>query len=165
MEVDDDFEIEDLEIEEVNPEVHCKVEIKKGLGYLEDHQVVECRIERPYKQESLEELEKEVDLRGINREKGELEINKVNLDNVTIKDLKDLHRKKAEATKQEKIEEQSRIEERQRWIEARKEEFSWKKEKEAKELDGALGGSELLRRFKSKNSDSEIIDEFEDELI
>ena len=61
------------------------------------------------------------------------DIKKANLGNITIADLKELHRKKLEATKQEQLEEQRRIEERQKLIEARKEELRLRREKESKE--------------------------------
>lgn len=57
-----------------------------------------------------------------------------------ISDLMNIHRKKIDVTKQEKIEERNRL------IEARKEEFRAKKVKESKELDSILGGAELLKK-------------------
>jgi ribosome-binding protein aMBF1 (putative translation factor) len=95
----------------------------------------------------IEELKSEEDfekIKGVDFEKGELDITKTNLDNVKISDLRRLHKKKIEATKQEKREEARRIEERKKLIEARKEELRLLKEKESRKLDEFLGGAELL---------------------
>jgi len=75
-----------------------------------------------------------------------LDIKKINSGEVTIADLRELHKRKVEATKQEQLEEKRKIEERQRLIEARKEELRLKREKEARELDKVLGGMELLEK-------------------
>jgi ribosome-binding protein aMBF1 (putative translation factor) len=91
------------------------------------------------------------ELMGVDAEKGELDIGKANLSEIRIGDLKDLHRKKIESTKQERLEEQKRIEERQRLIEARKEELRSRREKETKDIDTFLGGSELLEKDKKEN--------------
>ena len=64
------------------------------------------------------------------------------LKTISIKLLK--HRKKIETTRQEKIEEQRKIEERQGLIEARKEELRLRREKESEDIDRILGGAELL---------------------
>jgi ribosome-binding protein aMBF1 (putative translation factor) len=101
-------------------------------------------------EDNIHESESKRDVRGMNMEKGELDIHKANLDNITISDLKELHRKKVEATKQEQEEEKTKIEERQRLIEAKKEELRLLREKESRNLDEQLGGSELLRK---KNED------------
>lgn len=108
------------------------------------------------------EIEEELkeDLSGINMEKGEFDIDKANVSAVRIGDLKELHRRRIEATKQERVEEQKKIEERQRFIEARKEEIRLKKEKESRELDEVLGGAELLEELE-KNNSSERRDEFD----
>ncbi len=95
------------------------------------------------------------DVRGLDVEKGELDIHKANLDNVTIADLKELHRKKIEATRAEQEEEKRKIEERQRLIEARKEELRILREKEFIDLDKQLGGTELLE--KKQDFDEELI--------
>ena len=94
--------------------------------------------------ESEIEDEEEIDMRGVDMEKGELDIEKADLSSLRIKDLKNLHRKKIEVSRQEKIEEQKRIEERNRLVEARKEELRLMREKESKELDKVLGGTELI---------------------
>lgn len=112
------------------------------------------------------EIEKpEKRLTGINMEKGEFDITKADLNEVKISDLKDLHRKKIEATRKEQIEEQKRIEERNRLIEARKEELRSMKEKESKELDKVLGGTELLGNGEAikKLEDSEEEVDFDEE--
>ena len=104
---------------------------------------------------SLEEADKpevEIDIQNSVDEKSEEEVIEIedfkikesNSNAVTIADLRELHRKKVDATKQEKFEEQRKIEERQRLIEAKKEELRLLKERESKELDGVLGGVELL---------------------
>lgn len=104
------------------------------------------------------------DLRGIDKEKGEFDINKANLLEVKISDLRDLNRRKVKATRKEQIEEQRKIEERNRMIEARKEERRLMREKEASELDDVLGGTELIggnpEREKSVSEE-----EFDEELI
>ncbi len=112
--------------------------------------------------EKIEEKEAERDLRGMDVEKGELDIHEANLSSLTIADLKELHRRKIEATKQEKEEEKEKIEERQKLIEARKEELRLIREKESRELNDVLGGSELLE----KEEDSEKRwEDFDEELI
>jgi len=116
--------------------------------------------------EEIDIEEAERGLAGVNLEKGEFDITKANLGEVKISDLKELHRKKVEATKKEQIEEQKRIEERNSLVEARKEELRLMKEKESKELDDVLGGTELLDvgEIPKKIEDSEEVKEFEDEL-
>lgn len=117
-------------------------------------------------QPSLEEIE-EIEEKPELDKTGDLDIHKTNIENITIGDLKDLSRKRIEVTKQEKVEEQGKIEERQRLIEARKEELRLMREKESNELDGILGGEELLSsQGKPKLIEkSDIVEEFEDELI
>ena len=114
-----------------------------------------------------EEGEKERDLSGVDMEKGEFDITTANLGEVKISDLKELNRKKIEVTRKEQIEEQKRIEERNRSIEARKEELRLMKEQESNELDRVLGGTELLDVGETIKSieDSEEVKEFDDELI
>ena len=92
------------------------------------------------------------------------DVKKADLSGITIADLKEMHKRKIEATKQEKIEEKKRIEERQRLIEARKEELRLKKEKESQKIDEILGGAELLDDLEEDNS-FEKREEFDDELI
>ena len=105
-------------------------------------------------------------LTGVDTEKGEFDIEKADLREVKISDLKELHRKRIEATRKEQIEEQKRIEARNRLIEARKEEIRLMKERESKDLDKILGGTELLDSDETikELKDSEEIEEFEDEL-
>lgn len=81
----------------------------------------------------------------------DLDINSVDSGRVTINDLREMHKKKLEVSKQEQIEEKERIEEKRKLVEARKEELRMMKEKESKEIDKELGGSELL----GKNDDFE----------
>ena len=113
----------------------------------------------------IEKAERE--LAGVNIEKGEFDIAKANLGEVKISDLKELHRKKVEATKKEQIEEQKRIEERNSLVEARKEELRLMKERESKELDDVLGGTELLDvgEIPKKIEDSDEVREFDEELV
>jgi ribosome-binding protein aMBF1 (putative translation factor) len=145
----DDF-LEDVEIKAKKPE-----EVEISVANL-----------KPEVKEVLDMEEPSQELIGINVEKGELDISKANLSAVKISDLKELHRKKIEATKKEQIEEQKRIEARNRLIEARKEELILMKEKESNELDKILGGTELLASEKSNNEPEYFkeIEEFEDEL-
>jgi len=121
----------------------------KVLGYDE-----EIEVEKP-----------EGKLEGIDIEKGEFDIEKADLSRVKISDLKELHRKKVEATRKEQIEEQKRIEERNRLIEARKEELRLMKEKESNDLDKVLGGAELLKNGETikKLEDSEEEIDFDEE--
>ena len=124
---------------------------------------------------------------GLDYEKGEFDITKVDLENVNINDLRKLNRKRIEVTKQEKKEEQRRIEEKQGLIEARREELRLIKKRQSKEIDDLLGGIELLKtNLKEKELEKkelegkeleekafgredlekeEIIEEFEEKLI
>jgi ribosome-binding protein aMBF1 (putative translation factor) len=145
----DDF-LEDIEIEMKKPE---EVRISKSVKPMET-------------KETFHKEEPEQKLIGINIEKGEFDIEKANLRDVKISDIKELHRKKIEVTKKEQIEEQKRIESRNRLIEARKEELRLMKEKESSKLDEILGGTELLVSQKSNNESEDFkeIEEIEDEL-
>ena len=108
-----------------------------------------------------EDESKEVlDLTGIDREKTEFDIKRANLSQVRIADLKDLHRKRIEATKQEKEEEKKRIVEKQKLVEARKEELRLMRERESRDLENQLGGVELLK--KKEEFEDEEIDGFEE---
>lgn len=169
----------DIKGKELNkiPEPEIKKEIKEKNydeklvdDFLED---VEIGIKNPEEDEindfnnNIIKIEKETPrLTGINIEKGEFEISKANLSAVKISDLKELHRKKIEVTRKEQIEEQKRIEARNRLIEARKEELRLMKEKQSKELDNILGGTELLDTQGEINEldNSKEVEEFEDEL-
>ncbi len=95
--------------------------------------------------ESLINIEdRKKNLSGIDMEKGEFDIKKANLSQIKISDLKELNKKRIEATRKEQIEEAKRIAERERLIEARKEKLRLLREKEANELDRILGGTELI---------------------
>jgi len=94
----------------------------------------------------------------------ELDIKQINPNAVTIEDLRVLHRKKVESTRQERLEEQKKIEAREGLIEARKEELRLMREKESNELDNVLGGTELLGDSKNEIETKEV-DEFDNELI
>lgn len=93
--------------------------------------------------EVVEEVEDDLEIDD-GKEISDVDIKGMNPSAVTIADLRNLHRKKIEVSRQEQIEEQKRVEERQRLIEAKKEELRLAKDKETDELDGLLGGSELL---------------------
>jgi ribosome-binding protein aMBF1 (putative translation factor) len=112
-----------------------------------------------------EEPEEQLDVLD---EKMEFDITKANLSKIKISDLKEIHRKKIAATRQEQLEEQKKIEERQRLIEARKEELRLRREKESETIDQYLGGTELIRGDSKKPENienSENIEEFDEELI
>ena len=97
---------------------------------------------------------------------GEVDIKKIDRQEIKISELRELHRRRIEVSKQEKIEEQKRIEERQRLIYVRKEELRQLKEKESKELDNILGGVELLGKSSDRDLGDETgVKEFDDELI
>ncbi|MFA5259538.1 MAG: hypothetical protein WC979_04625 [Candidatus Pacearchaeota archaeon] len=85
---------------------------------------------------------------------GNLDLRKTDSSYVTVNDLKDLHKKRIEVSKQEMRVEQKRIEERERIIEARKEELRLFKEKESDDLDNMLGGAELLGKEDEELEDS-----------
>ncbi|MEK6935542.1 MAG: hypothetical protein AABW67_02050 [Nanoarchaeota archaeon] len=107
-------------------------------------------------EEDFEEPIERENLKGVDFEKGELDLSTANLSRVRISDLKVLNKKKVEATKQEKFEEAKRIEQRQKLVEARKEELRASKERESKELDKFLGGDELLKEDEVEVEEEEI---------
>lgn len=78
------------------------------------------------------------------QEDEDFDIHKADLKKVSLKDLMDLHRKKILASKEEQKVEQRKIEDKEKLIEARKEELRLLRERQSKELDTLLGGSELL---------------------
>jgi len=133
----------------------------------EEITIVESEKESSLKEDTsereLNNLDKKRDLSGIDLEKGEFDISKVNLNEIKISDLRELNRKKIEATRQEKLEEARRIAEREKLIEARKEELRLLKEKEKTELDKVLGGTELIGGNPEK--EKEIFKDFDEELI
>jgi len=90
---------------------------------------------------------------------GNLDLRKTDSSYVTVNDLKDLHKKRIEVSKQEMRVEQKRIEERERTIEARKEELRLLKEKESSELDNMLGGTELLSKEDEELEDAKFTDD------
>ncbi len=94
----------------------------------------------------------------------DLDLDKVDLGRVRIGELKELHKKRVSATKQEKAEEQKKIEEKQRLVEARKEELRMMKEKESRNIDEVLGGSELLKKKKQEDEFTKSLKEFDEEL-
>ncbi|MDP2925092.1 MAG: hypothetical protein Q8N99_01845 [Nanoarchaeota archaeon] len=111
-------------------------------GNVLDH-IPEPKIESIINDEDFEKrAEKLMESHSFN-EKGEFEIEKADLSKVRVGDLREI-KKKIDVTKYERREEQKKIEEKQRVVEARKEEIRLLKEKETKELDNILGGRELL---------------------
>ena len=107
------------------------------------------------------DFEESRDLSGMDMEKGEFDITQADLNVVRISDLRELSRKKVEATKREQNEEAKRIAERERLVEARKEELRLMKEQETSELDKVLGGTELIggNPKREKEVDEESFDE------
>ena len=134
---------------------------KKDIDELPEPELeeFEIEVESGGKQEAEQEVQRPV-------LKGDLDVKKISGADIRISDLRELHRKKIEVTRQEQIEEQKKIEEKQRLIEARKEELKLIKEKESFELDKALGGIELLNGEGIKKlEDSDSVEEFDEELI
>jgi len=76
----------------------------------------------------------------------DFDLEKADKDKVKIGDLKEWHRRRIESTKNERVEEQKKIEERAKLIEARREELRMIKEKDSKDIDNLLGGAELLKK-------------------
>lgn len=95
------------------------------------------------------------------KENEDLDLKKVDLNKVRISDLKEAFKKKSSiATKEERIAEQKKIEEKQRLVEARKEELRLLKEKESKYIDEVLGGKELLGK-KGDDDFSKSVSDFD----
>lgn len=113
------------------------------------------------------EIEREV--LGMKNKSDDFSLRRADVDRLTINDLREIHRRRIDATKQEKIEEQKKIESGQRLIEARKEELRLTKERESRELDEKLGGAELLDENSKRKlgllRDSREVKEFDEELI
>jgi len=100
--------------------------------------------EKPIEKAPKELTEKPAEI--IDAESGYLDIKKAKMSNVKIADLREIHKQNIHITKQEKITETKKIEEKQKLIEARKEEIRLIKEKQSKQLDEKLGGIELLKK-------------------
>ncbi len=95
-----------------------------------------------------------------------LDLDKIDLNQVRISELKEIHKKRVvETTKQERKDEQRKIEDRERLIEARKEELRQMREKESRNIDDSLGGAELLGRNKKADEFTKSVEEFDDELV
>jgi len=153
-------------------EVHCRVDVKRDFEtpLLEDSAVVKCEVEKPTTSRGMKIIENESDDvdegEPLDLEKEDFDVRRADINRIKVGDLQTVHRKKIEATRQEKIDEQRKIEERQRLIEARKEEFRMRKERESKDLDSFLGGVELLDKKESDLiEDSKKVEEFDRELI
>jgi ribosome-binding protein aMBF1 (putative translation factor) len=105
---------------------------------------------KPWRRESNEpkNISVGLDKEEISRlsEKENFDLGEVDFSRLTIKDLKEIHKRKVVVTKQEKIDEQRMIEERERLIEARKEEFRSQKERQSKDIDSVLAGKEFLTK-------------------
>ncbi len=96
----------------------------------------------------------------------DLDLDKVDLNQVRISELKEIHKKRVvETTKQERKDEQRRIEDRERLIEARKEELRAMREKESRNIDDSLGGAELLGRNKKIDEFTKSVKDFNNELV
>ncbi len=96
--------------------------------------------------ESSEEEENLENISSDAEEDEDFDLNKVDINSVKVGDLKELHKKKIEATKPDKIEEQKKIEARQKLIEARREELRLMRDRKSKDIDNVLGGTELLKK-------------------
>ena len=90
------------------------------------------------------------------------DISKADPEKVSLRDLMELHKRRVLATKEEQKQEQKKIEAKQKIIEARKEELRMIREKESRELDNILGGSELISK---KEEGSSKIDRLFDEAM
>ncbi len=91
---------------------------------------------------------------------GEFNIRSIDPNRVNIRDLRNMHKRKIQATKQERQEEAKKIEERQKLIEARREELRQMKEREMDKIDRHLRGIDVLEK---KNPDFDRND-FDDEI-
>jgi ribosome-binding protein aMBF1 (putative translation factor) len=152
LEVVPEEEVETIEIEAANVLEETGTESENQ----EEIQIVD---------EEIDVDENDIDhMSGMDAETGEFDITHANLNEIKISHLKQLNRKKVEATRREQIEEQRKIEERNRLIEARKEELKLIKEKETDDLNEVLGGTELIGGNPEKEKD---VDEesFDQELI
>ena len=98
------------------------------------------------------------------KENEDLDLEKVDINRVRISELKEVHKKRVEVTKSEQIQEQRKIEDKQRLIEARKEELRAMKEKESKNIDSVLGGSELLGKKNIGDDFDKSVEEFDSDL-
>lgn len=78
---------------------------------------------------------------------------------INITELIEMHRKKVLVSREEQKKEQSKIQERENLVEARKEELRLMKEKQSKELDTMLGGAELLNQEEKQNKIDKLFDE------
>ena len=84
---------------------------------------------------------------------------------VSLNDLMELHRKKIIASKEEQKIEQTKIQKKENLIEARKEELRLLRERQSKELDNLLGGSELLGVKKEEIEKENKVDKLFDEAF
>ena len=89
----------------------------------------------------------------------DFEIKKADLNKVSLKDLMELHRKKILVSREEQKTEQGQIEEKQKTIEARKEELRFLREKQSRDLDNLLGGSELLEDGEKENKVDKLFED------
>jgi ribosome-binding protein aMBF1 (putative translation factor) len=142
-------EVETVEVENIDVTNELDIEANNS----EEIQIVDEEID--VDEDGIEHMS------GMDAETGEFDITHANLNEIKISHLQQLNRKKVEATKREQIEEQKKIEERNRLIEARKEELKLIKEKETDDLDGVLGGTELIggNPEKEKEVDEESFDQ------
>lgn len=156
-------EIEIIENDEVLEELNIapQDELNKNVEVKENVEVVDGEFGSKEKESAIEtELRRDrVDVPT------EFDIRSSDISQINIKDLRDIHRKKIEVTKQERIEEMRRIEDKQRLIEAKREELRLNREKESRKIDSELGGIELLDGEDFSNEeDIKRIEEFDSEL-
>ena len=95
----------------------------------------------------------------------DFDIHKADIKKVSLNDLMELHRKKIIASKEEQKIEQTKIQKKENLIEARKEELRLLRERQSKELDNLLGGSELLGVKKEEIEKENKVDKLFDEAF
>jgi len=159
------LDVEGNELEIIPEESEAKKEEPrkiKGFGdYYKDflgagrNKKEEKKVSENIEIEEFEEMTKtenmDLDLREeAKNQDSDFNIRAVDKGSVRIADLRDMHRKKVDALKEEKIKEQKSIEQHKMLVEARKEELRLKREKESKELDNILGGKELVDKKKKE---------------
>ena len=165
-------------------------EFKPEIGDKEE----EITIEKAFEKKQIKPVyEEEVESENSYYSKpiADFDVRRTRFDNVSIEDLRKLHRRKIEVTKREQIEEQKKIEERRRILQALRERDRIKMEekkkqermekqkleeekrniearknelrtrKESKDIDKHLGGAELLKDNKFILSEKNKSDEFE----
>lgn len=162
-------EIEIIPEEEIN--ILGKKELEEKVGIFEEDTVKdiqdrECQVsEQELISKSREDV-KDLDINSKEKNEetpksplecvDELDLDKIDKSAVTIADLKEMHRKKIEVTKQEQIEEQKKIEERRRILEALRERDRLKQEEKIKQ--------EQLEQQKIEEEKKRLIEQRKEEL-